>query len=369
MNIRRTVLRGWLLAGLAVFLFAPAGATLQNLQTGMKAPPLTLKSLAGETRGLDNLAGAKLTVVVFWSTWSSKSAAALVRMDRLYRQYRNQGLTVVAVNADGQETSPQTVAAVQAMATKLNLAMPVLIDSGLTAFHDYGVIALPSTVVLDREGIIRYELAGYPLVGAEELADFVATAMEGKKPVVATRSATGHQPDVKALRLFNMANSTLKSRHMVDSAEGWFKKAAEADPAFTLPWISLGRLHLQQGDAARAKEEFAQALSREPSNVVALCEMGMLLVNEGKIEEGKSLFAKALQIDSAYPPCLCDAGYVAGRTGHLPEGLAMFAEAEALAPRGADIYLIKARMFEENGNRPEAAAAYRKALALLLELE
>ncbi len=369
MNIRRTALRGGILAGLAVFLFAPAGATLQNLQTGMKAPALNLKNLAGETRGLGDLAGAKLTVVVFWSTWSSKSAAALARMDRLYRQYCDRGLAVVAINADGQETSTETAATIKAMATKLNLAMPILIDSGLNAFHDYGVIALPSTVVLDREGIIRYELAGYPLVGAEELSDFVVTAMEGKKPAVASRSATGHQPDAKALRLFNMANSTLKSRHMEDSAEGWYKKAAEADPAFALPLISLGRLHLKQGDAARAKEEFAQALSREPGNVVALCEMGMLLVNEGKVEEGKTLFTKALQLDSAYPPCLCDAGYVAGRTGHLPEGLAMFAEAEALAPRSTDIYLVKARMFEENGNRQEAAATYRKALALLLELE
>ena len=47
----------------------------------------------------------------------------------------------------------------------------------------------------------------------------------------------------------------------------------------------------------------------------------------------------------------------------------MFAEAEALAPRNADIYQVKARMFEENGNRAEAATAYRKALELLLELE
>jgi tetratricopeptide (TPR) repeat protein len=369
MKMCGTVRRGLILAGLAVFLFAPAGATLQNLQTGMKAPSFILKNLAGETRGLTDLAGAKLTVIIFWSTWSSKSAAALARMDRLYRQYRDHGLTVVAVNAEGLETSAQNVAAIKAMATKLNLAMPILTDSGLTTFHDYGVIALPSIVVLDREGIIRYELSGYPLVGAEELADYVATTLEGKKPSAATFSRTGHQPDAKALRLFNMASTALKSRQMASSAEEWLRKAAEADPAFALPWISLGRLHLQKGDATRAKGEFAEALSRDPANVIALCEMGMLLVNEGKVEEGKTLFTKALQLDSAYPLCLGNAGYVAGKTGHLDEGLSMFAEAAALAPRNSDIYLVKARMFEESGNRQEAAAAYRKALELLLELE
>ncbi len=369
MKTRGTVLRGLLLAGLAVLLFAPAGATLQNLQAGMKAPQLTLRSLSGETRKLADFAGTRLTVIVFWSTWSSKSATALARLDRLYRQYHDKGLSVIAVNADSQEISAQTTAAIRATTAKLNLAMPVLVDAGLASFHDYGVIALPSTVVIDREGVIRYELSGYPLVGAEELADFVTAAMEGKKPAVAARSSTDHQPDTRALHLFNMANTALKSRHMTDSAEGWLRKAAEADPAFALPWVSLGRLHRQRGETTLAKEEFAQALSREPANVVALCEMGMLLVNEGKMEEGKTLFTKALQSDGVSPSCLGDAGFVAGRTGHLAEGLAMFAKAEDLAPRNADIFLAKARMFEENGNRQEAAVAYRKALALLLELE
>jgi Tfp pilus assembly protein PilF/peroxiredoxin len=357
-----------LVTACAVFLFAPAGATIQGLQVGMEAPDFSLEGINGETRKWADLRGEKLTAVVFWSTWSKKSETLLVRMQRLHEKYRDKGFSVVAINADDQRMSLQTAAEIRRAAERLKLGFPILLDRGLETFHEYGVIALPTTLLLDRERNIRYELSGYPLVGGEEMADFVAVALEGKKPASGP-AAAGHQPNKNAQRLFNMGKNTLRSKRMADTAEIWFKKAIDADPDFILPRLSLGEMYLRRGDTSKAKGEFERVLAKEPGNVIALCEMGMALVNEGKVEGGKALLEKAMKTGDAYTPCYYYTGFVYGKSGNLEKALQMFDEASRMNPMDHNIHVYKARMYEENNRRQEAAAAYRKALEIILRLD
>ncbi len=350
----------------AVFLWAPAGATLQGLQTGMELPDLSLRTIPGETVKLSKYMGEKLTVVVFWSTWSKNSEKALARMQQLYRQYGTRGLTVIGVNADEQRVSGQIIAAVKAQTDALKLTFPVFVDQGLAAFRDAGVIALPTTIILDRERVIRFELSGYPLTGAEDLADFVGATLDGNKPA-ALAARQGRQPDRNSLRYFNMGVNTLKSKRMADTAETWFKKAIGADARFVQPRLSLGRLYLQKGDVAAAKAQFQGSLAVEPDNVVALCEMGMILANEGKPAEGEALFARTLKTDAAYTPCYYYGGYILGKKGDLAKALERFDAARSINPADHNILIYKARMYEENRMLKEAAEAYRKALELLLK--
>ncbi len=347
-------------------MLAPAGATLQELQVGMELPDLPVKTISGEARKLSDLRGEKLTIVVFWSTWSKNSEKSLLRMEKVYEQYRDKGLAVVAVDADEPHISAQTVAAVKGMAERLKLTFPVFVDHGLTAFHDAGVIALPTTIVVDRERVIKYELSGYPLAGSEDLVDYVGATLEGKKAVQVAEKK-GYQPDRNALRYFNMGRNTLKSRRMADAAETWFKKAIAADPHFVQPRLSLGKFYLRKGDLPAAKAQFAESLTVEPDNVVALCEMGMIVAGEGKIDEGKAYFAKTLKGDDAYTPCYYYSGYFQGKQGDLEGALKMFDAATAINPLDYNILLYKGRLYEEKKMLQPAAEAYRKAIELILK--
>ncbi len=314
-----------------------------------------------------DLKGKKLTVVVFWSTWSRKSAAALTRMEELYSRYADRGLSVVAVDADGQTLDETTLAAIGEMVRREKLTFPVLLDDRLGTFHDFGVIALPTLVVLGPDRTIRYELSGYPLVGAENLVDFVSATIEGRTLSPEVAEKTGYQPDEKALRLFNMGRNTLrKSRSMADTAEIWFKKAIEADPGFLAPRLSLGKFYLDRGRADDAREQFEQALARDPNNVVALCETGMLKVEAGKGAEGKAMLEKGLKLDDSYTPCYYYLGYITGREGKPKEALPLFAEAEKINRLDPDIFVYQGRMYEELKDPRDAASAYRKALETVL---
>ena len=120
---------------LGVVPFAPAAATLQGLQPGMEAPDFSLKTVTGEVKSFADLKGEKLTLLVFWSTWSPKSEKILARMQKLHEQYGGQGLSIIGVNADEQQISNQTIAAIQSLSATLRLGFPMLCDQGLTAFQ------------------------------------------------------------------------------------------------------------------------------------------------------------------------------------------------------------------------------------------
>ncbi len=348
------------------FLMVPTAATLQGLQAGMEAPDFSLRDLAGENKNFQTVKGTKITIVIFWSTWSAKSEKALLRLEKLYQKYKDKGLSVVAVNVDGQEINGTALAEIKAKFEKMQLSYPLLIDYGLLAFHDYGVIAVPSTLVLDGERVIQYELSGFPLIGSEEMADFVASNFEEKKSEAAPQK-TGYKPDKKALRNYNMGLGILKSRRMADTAEMWFKKATEADPGFLMPYLGLGKFYVARDNIAQAKEQFEKAISIDSANPVALCELAFILIKEGRLAESRQMLDSALKSDESYLPCYYYSGIALSREGKLDEALRSFENASNINPHDPNTYIYKAEVFEENKKFQEASEAYQKALELILK--
>lgn len=363
-NWRKTLVLFALMLLPAVMSVAPAAGALQQLQTGMEAPDVVLGEMAGKGQRLADVKGEKLTALVFWSTWSRKSPAVLTRMQQLSQRYRDKGFRVVAINADGLTTTPQVEAQVRETVEKLKLEYPILLDKGLSAFNAFGIIALPTTIIVDPSRTITHELSGFPLEGAEVMADYLAEVLDGKvrKQVV----KTGHQPDKAAMRYFNMGTTSLKSKRTADGADAWFRKAIDADPEFLLPRLALGKLYAQRGDNAQARKELEQVLAREPGNMLGLCELAMVAVDEGKVEEAKGLVDKALGAGLDASACYATGGYVYGRSGNLERALQLYDEAATMSPWDPQPSLSRARTLEENNRLPEAAAAYRRALELMM---
>jgi Tfp pilus assembly protein PilF len=288
-------------------------------------------------------------------------------MQTLHEKYKGQGLSIVAVNVDDQQVSTGKLAEINAVSEKLKIGFPMLVDHGLVAFHDYGVIALPTTVILDKDRMIKEELSGYPLVGSEAMIDFVSSTIEGKKTPVVNAKAR-YEPNKNALRFYNMGKTTLRSKRMAETAEMWFKKAIEADAAFVLPHLSLGKIYVQRGDAALAQAEYKEALSREPENPIALCELGLILLNEGKGKEGAALFEAARKAEESYTPCYYYAGYAFGKEGRMEDAAKLFDEAKKINPFDYNNFVYQGKVFEDQKDQKKAIEAYKKALEIILHL-
>jgi cytochrome c biogenesis protein CcmG/thiol:disulfide interchange protein DsbE len=80
-------------------------------------------------------------------------------LERLYQIEQTRGLTVLAVNSTLQDDQ----ANVARMRRDLGLSFPILLDYEGTVGHRYGVRMLPTTFIIDRQGVIRQVLFGGPL--------------------------------------------------------------------------------------------------------------------------------------------------------------------------------------------------------------
>ncbi|RME43324.1 MAG: hypothetical protein D6796_13255 [Caldilineae bacterium] len=113
------------------------------------APDFTLVTLEGETVHLRDYRG-QVVLVNFWASWCPPCVAELPAIHAFYQAHRQEGFVVLAVNAE------EGAATVQNFVQREGFTFPVLLDAHGGVMNRYGVRALPTTFIVDRQGNIRY---------------------------------------------------------------------------------------------------------------------------------------------------------------------------------------------------------------------
>jgi peroxiredoxin len=118
------------------------------------APDFTLRSADGPNVRLLEQRG-RVVMVNFWATWCGPCRQEMPHLNRLYGKYRDAGFVLLAVNIDEDQ------AKAIALATRLGLRFPVLLDTDKKVSRLYDLSTMPSTVLIDRDGRMRYVHLGY----------------------------------------------------------------------------------------------------------------------------------------------------------------------------------------------------------------
>lgn len=346
---------------LSLFLiYAPAANAL--LHEGEDAPDFSLRDIDGNPGQFSRFADRKTVIILFWSTWSANSPNALKRFDDFYRKYGERSIQVIGINADNQTISQEDQENIKKVVKELNISFPMLLDAGLKTFHEYDVIALPSTVVITK-GKVSYGLPGLPLVGTEDMFDYLLSlAGEPTRKSVEPK----YVPRYDAIANANLARQFLK-KGQFEMAYPFFQKAIEKDPKYIFPYVELSRLYVQQGKNTDSENVLRKALSVEPENVVVMSELGYVLAKTGKTGEAIPVLDKAVKLDS-YTPAHYYRAYALAKNGRLKEALESFNKAISLNPYDSTIYLLRAEIYERNKMVKEAAADYKRALELILNI-
>ncbi len=118
------------------------------------APDFTLPSLDGPNLRLQEQRG-RVVMINFWATWCGPCRVEMPHLSKLYEKYRGSGFTVLAVNID---EDPHKAAS---LAKQLGMRFPVLLDTEKKVSRLYDLSTMPSTVLVDRDGRVRFVHRGY----------------------------------------------------------------------------------------------------------------------------------------------------------------------------------------------------------------
>jgi cytochrome c biogenesis protein CcmG, thiol:disulfide interchange protein DsbE len=140
---------------------------LRPMQRGEPAPEFTLARIDG-TPGTLEMASLRGKVVVldFWATWCPPCIAMLPVLDAAYRTWAPRGVVFVGINSDG---GGATLDQVKAFLVEHPIPYAVVLDEGLVGGL-YKVEALPSLIVVGRDGGLRKSFVGYTTEGALDRA-------------------------------------------------------------------------------------------------------------------------------------------------------------------------------------------------------
>ena len=120
----------------------------------MPAPDFTLKSAEGAILRLGELRG-RVVLVNFWATWCGPCKVEMPHLNRLHEKYRASGFVLLGVNIDDDPRQAS------ALATRMGLKFPVLLDTDKSVTRRYALDSMPGTVLIDRDGKVRHVHKGY----------------------------------------------------------------------------------------------------------------------------------------------------------------------------------------------------------------
>lgn len=137
-----------LLAGALVTPLVGAG-TLSG-----RAPDFTLDSRGGDSVSLAELEG-NVVLVNFWATWCGPCREEMPHLEAIYQRYKDLGFTLLGVNVEEDSSDASKFLA------ETPVSFPILFDPENEVSKLYDVVAMPSTVLIGRDGTMRYIHHGY----------------------------------------------------------------------------------------------------------------------------------------------------------------------------------------------------------------
>jgi peroxiredoxin len=137
----------------AAAFFVACGQAIAANQPTM-APDFTLKSRDGVNIKLSELRG-QVVMVNFWASWCGPCRQEMPLLQQLFDRYQSLGFSLLGVNVDEDR------AAADKMLSDVPVSFPILYDDRSKVSKQYQVKAMPTTIMVDRDGRIRYLHKGY----------------------------------------------------------------------------------------------------------------------------------------------------------------------------------------------------------------
>jgi len=132
------------------------------------APGFSLPTMDGQSLALEDLKG-QVVMINFWATWCGPCRKEMPLLDALYKRYSKLGFTLVGVNVEEDSSGAG------GYLEETPVTFPILFDSQNKVSELYDVNAMPTTVLVDRQGNMRFLHKGYKPGDEDDYQNWIRT--------------------------------------------------------------------------------------------------------------------------------------------------------------------------------------------------
>ncbi len=141
-----------------------------SLRYGQKLPVTEFSDGQGNIKNLTEYEGKPL-VIIYWASWCKYCDELLGYSDEFVNVAEKQDINILLIDKLESEKDETVDKAQQALSEK-NITFDCVYDENLNAFDQYGIQRIPSVIVLDKSGYVRY-MAARVINGGEELENII----------------------------------------------------------------------------------------------------------------------------------------------------------------------------------------------------
>ncbi|WP_328068214.1 redoxin domain-containing protein [Bacillus mycoides] len=125
-------------------------------EVGNAALDFLLETTTGQEVRLTDYNGKKV-ILNFWASWCGPCKIEMPDMEKFYHDTKDMGIEIVAINATATEKDPNNV---KQFLEENKYTFPVLLDQKGQASAAYQIISIPTSFVIDTNGVIQYKHVG-----------------------------------------------------------------------------------------------------------------------------------------------------------------------------------------------------------------
>jgi tetratricopeptide (TPR) repeat protein len=273
---------------------------LIGIKEGDDPKEITLMDLEGKIVNVADYFGNKPVILVFWELSPDKSflnySLDELRFLKDYydKHHDKDGLEIFGIyTPENDEDIPETeISAVRNLIEKNKIKYPILIDSRFKFFKEYGVIALPSTIMVDMTGKIKSIYASFSIAARPVISNQINELLGIAKVERKTATVKKREKDTKSHRFYRYALQMYK-KNLLEQAFSSLKKSIDLNPNYALSHNLLGIILLKRGNFEGAANEFKRAIQLDDNNVSAYLNYTLLLIEQEDYGEAKKVLVKA----------------------------------------------------------------------------